>query len=233
MTRPQALEQPTELERLLKAIKDSATDPSKTGEAQLIILSAENDQALTALINGADREGNTPMHVAASVGNVDLVNFLLTYRPNLGATNVFARSPLDIASEAMTRREGNMADQARYLSVTQAIEHAMRRDLGARAAPSPDVPPAPSRSAARLRGAVAQTDGAGRRIGDLDLPHPGIGVDFLRDRRSSRTATPTEAPSPAPTPAVPRAAASPFDTAPIPPPNARMPGGPPRGGRTG
>ena len=217
------------LERLISAI-DLNTE-EVVGEVFLILAGEEDESAATALINTPDLEQNTAMHKAVAKGNKAVIDLLLRYRPNLQVTNVYSDTPFDIAVTTRNEAErlGRRAEFAKYSSIVDVIERAMSQGIGAGAAPAaPEVPPATSSRANRLRAEVKAIDGA------LQIPegsaHPGSGVGFLRGRRYSQPTATEPAPAPAAAPT-----RSPSDTAPRPPAYARMPGGPPRGGggRTG
>lgn len=97
----------------------AAIERGKEGEVVIILGGDLN------LINAQDQNGATALHIAADKGYQGVVDLLLTYGPDLKATDFRRkRTALDVAYAAKSRaqREGKKEEFAKYSNIIQAIE---------------------------------------------------------------------------------------------------------------
>ena len=107
--------------------EQTETEPKKTVTSQKeltiqeLILSGRSDEARSMFqsktdINGTDEYGNTALHVAASINDFDLINFLIYMGANTEIKNINGETPLHVAiknnavksSEILAALDGNI-----------------------------------------------------------------------------------------------------------------------------
>lgn len=90
---------------LLRQVEEQDKDCSMaeaiaSGNVRVVLFLAHN----AALLNRADEEGNTPLHLAARAGNSHIVSILLLNDANPLARNADKKLPSDLAANSASRR---------------------------------------------------------------------------------------------------------------------------------
>jgi ankyrin repeat protein len=93
-----------EQDRINAAIKAGRTDEA------VALLSADE-----ALIRACDRDGASPLHIAAEAGDMALVQWLLTRRANVTKTDLHGRTPLDRAVYGVAPNRKGSLDRFRQV----------------------------------------------------------------------------------------------------------------------
>ncbi|CAN5581686.1 hypothetical protein BH10PLA1_BH10PLA1_13050 [soil metagenome] len=89
---------------------NAAIKSGKTDEA-IALLSADE-----TLIKACDREGASPLHIAAEAGDLKLVEWLLARRANVTKTDLKGRTPLDRAVYGVDPRKADSLDRFRQIA---------------------------------------------------------------------------------------------------------------------
>lgn len=97
-----------------------ASTPEPESTLQELIKDGKKDEAKNRFINqydinAKDADGNTALHVAATINDVDLINFLITKGANPEIKNNLSQTPLHVAID------NNSVDAASFLSTYKTL----------------------------------------------------------------------------------------------------------------